>query len=53
MIEDEEGMWDLVYAQLDNKISNASTRVRSTTMLTVGQQAKKENRIASKPITIK
>lgn len=46
--EDDNGYWDLVNSQLNNKSSAAATRYRGITMLTPSQQAKKDTRIIEK-----
>lgn len=45
---DDEGIWDVINAQLDNKLSNAASRSRSIVMLTPAQTARKAARIAAK-----
>eukprot|EP00595_Chromulina_sp_UTEXLB2642_P001590 CAMPEP_0196764682 /NCGR_PEP_ID=MMETSP1095-20130614/6621_1 /TAXON_ID=96789 ORGANISM="Chromulina nebulosa, Strain UTEXLB2642" /NCGR_SAMPLE_ID=MMETSP1095 /ASSEMBLY_ACC=CAM_ASM_000446 /LENGTH=162 /DNA_ID=CAMNT_0042120831 /DNA_START=205 /DNA_END=693 /DNA_ORIENTATION=+ len=45
---DEDGMWDLIYAHIDNKSSAAAAHYRTVTMLAPAQQAKKDLRISQK-----
>lgn len=48
MCVDDDGMWALAAAHLDNKASNAKTRYRAITKLTPAQQEKKSLRILQK-----
>lgn len=45
---EDEGMWDLIYSQMDNKLTAAASRYRSRTMLTPSQAATKASRVAQK-----
>lgn len=45
-----DGLWDLINAHVDNKVSNGVTRIKGYTIMTPAAREKKDERIAMRDV---